>query len=100
MGKEKIKDREYLFLDNESLPEGYDKLDNKEKKKYYKKTQTAYSQLFKRKLNQIYIHGEAWQGVAWLGWARLGKARLGAAWHGLARQGSFPVLSKQGLMLY
>lgn len=43
-----IKPKQYLFLNNNELPENYDSLNNKEKKKYYGKKETAYSQMFKR----------------------------------------------------
>lgn len=51
--KNKIAEDDYLFLDKKDLPLNYDELSNKEKKKYYKKTCTAYSQLMKRKLKAL-----------------------------------------------
>lgn len=45
----------YLFLDNSILPENYDSLINKEKKKYYQKSEVAYLQMFKRKLKKAKI---------------------------------------------
>lgn len=50
VNKNQIKDKEYLFLDNKILPANYEQLGNLEKKKYYTKTQIAYSQMFKRKV--------------------------------------------------
>jgi integrase len=50
---------EYLFLENDELPENYESLDNKEKKKYYQKYQVAYHQMLKRKLRKAGI--EDWR---------------------------------------
>jgi len=50
--KNSIPDNNYLFLDNSKLPENYDSLSNIDKKRYYGKTETAYSQMFKRKMKK------------------------------------------------
>ena len=46
----KFKPSDYIFLDNETLPDNYSKLDNSEKKIYYGKRLVSYSHLFKRHL--------------------------------------------------
>jgi integrase len=53
--KNSIKDNDYLFLDNSILPNNYDSLSNKDKKKYYQKSEVAYAQMFKRKLRKAGI---------------------------------------------
>jgi len=53
--KHKIEDDQYLFLNNSKLPDNYDSLENKDKKKYYQVTKTAYSAMFKRKLRKAGI---------------------------------------------
>lgn len=50
-----IKPEEYIFLNNSKLPEDYDSLDNKEKKKHYNAAQTSYAAILKRKLKKAGI---------------------------------------------
>lgn len=50
-----INPKEYIFLDNKKLPENYDRLDNKEKKKYYKGKFVTYSQKIKRIMKRTSI---------------------------------------------
>lgn len=64
INRNSIADSQYLFLDNQILPKDYEQLGNLDKKKYYTKTQIAYSQMFKRKVkssgikdwNQFSLH--------------------------------------------
>lgn len=51
----KIQADEYIFLDNEKLPENYDDMANKEKRPYFEKYKVKYSQLLKRKLKKAGI---------------------------------------------
>lgn len=53
--KNKLNPNDYLFMDNSQLPPNYDSLSNTDKRKYYAKTETAYSQLLKRKLKKAGI---------------------------------------------
>jgi len=53
--KNKIDNKQYLFLNNSTLPTNYEQLTNLEKKKYYHKTQIAYAQMFKRKIRMAGI---------------------------------------------
>lgn len=53
--KKNIKENEFIFLDNRGFPSDYEQLDNKDKKKYFIKTQIAYARMFKRKLKKAEI---------------------------------------------
>jgi len=55
INKNKIKQNQYLFLNNETLPPNYVDLSNLEKKPYYFSNIVAYNQLFKRKLKEAGI---------------------------------------------
>ncbi|MFW5793857.1 MAG: site-specific integrase [Bacillota bacterium] len=48
----KIKNDEYIFMDNKKLPENYDQLENKEKKKYFNRYKVNAHNTLKRKLKQ------------------------------------------------
>jgi integrase len=51
----KINPKDYIFLDNSKLPENYDNLSSKEKKKYYNSAVVSYSEILKRKLKKAGI---------------------------------------------
>ena len=51
----KIKQKDYIFLDNNKLPDSYNKLENKDRKKYYSSKVVSYSNMFKRKLKKAGI---------------------------------------------
>ena len=50
-----IKPDNYIFLNNQNLPKGYDTLSNGDKKKYYICKFVSYSQLLRRKLKRTQI---------------------------------------------
>lgn len=50
-----INPKSYIFLDNSKLPQGYDLLNNDQKKKHYAYKVVAYSSLFKRKMKSTGI---------------------------------------------
>ena len=50
-----INPQDYVFLDNNKLPEGYDSMANDERKKYYFSKFVSYSNLLKRKLKKVGI---------------------------------------------
>ena len=50
--KNNLKETDYIFLDNSELPKNYQHMENNEKIKYYQKTETAYAELFKRKVKK------------------------------------------------
>lgn len=58
----KIGDDEYIFLDNERLPENYSELSNKEKSRYYSGKMTLYSHIMKGHLKKIGI--KDWQNFS------------------------------------
>lgn len=51
----KINPEDYIFLNNEKLPDNYSSLNNEDRKKYFISKFVAYSQLFKRKLQKTDI---------------------------------------------
>jgi len=50
-----INQNHYIFLDNNKLPENYDKLENNKRKPYYNSKIVSYSSMLKRKLKKIMI---------------------------------------------
>jgi len=51
----KVNSEDYIFLNNEKLPENYESLNNEKRRKYFVSKFMAYSQLFKRKLQKTDI---------------------------------------------
>jgi len=51
----KVNPKDYMFLNNQKLPDNYGSLPNSERKKYYQSKFVAYSNLLKRKLKKVGI---------------------------------------------
>jgi len=51
----KVNQEDYIFLDNEKLPDNYESLNNEERKKYYSVKKVAYASLLKRKMKKTGI---------------------------------------------
>jgi len=48
-----INQEDFMFLDNNKLPNGYDTLSNEDRKKYYNSKFVSYSRILKRKLQKV-----------------------------------------------